>query len=111
MPVIMVMMMAFMIVVVVMGVGGDHASGGGAKELGEFGILLHCRRSTFTAHMAVETDNVIALGHHHMEIVTDHQDTAAMVLADRRNRFARHHLVSDRGLQGDFEHLARNQLT
>ena len=72
MPVIKVNMMAFMIVVVVMGVGGDHAGGGGAKELGKFGILLHRRRSALAAYMAVETNNVIALGHHHVKIVAHH---------------------------------------
>ena len=80
--VVLVMIVAVVIVIVVVRVGRDHACRGRPEELGELRVLLDLGGASLAADMAVEADDVIALRHHHMEIVADHEDAAAVLLPD-----------------------------
>ena len=97
-PVVMVVMMrraGFVVMIVVVGVGGDHAGGRGAEELGEFRILLHLLRPALAADMAIEADHMIAFGHHHVQVVAHHENAAAMGFANGGNQFVELHLTEE----------------
>jgi hypothetical protein len=95
MLVIMVVMMRFVVMIMVMGVGSDHAGGRGAEELGEFRVLLHALRSAFTADMAIQTDDMIAFGHDHMQVMAHHENAAAMAFANAGNQFIEFHFTEE----------------
>ena len=82
----MMMIVAFVIMVVVMRIGGDHARGGRPEKFGEFRVLLDFRRPTLAADMAIEADDMVALGHHQVEIMAHHQNAAAVALSHRRDQ-------------------------
>ena len=82
MMVVVMMIVAFVVMIVVMGIGGDHAGGGWPEQPCEFRVLLHLGGRPLAADMPVEADDMVALGHDHVKIVADHEDTAAMALAD-----------------------------
>jgi hypothetical protein len=91
MSVIVVMMvmatiMAFMVVIMVVCVGGDHARSGRTEELGEFRVLLNLGGPALAAHMAIEADDVVTLRHHHVKVMADHENAAAVALADIGNQ-------------------------
>ena len=99
------MIMAFVVMIVVMGVGGDHAGGGWPEQPREFRVLLHLGGRAFAADMPVEADHMVALGHDHVKIVADHEDTAAMTLADLGNEFVHTGFAHEiDGLHGFVEH-------
>ena len=79
--------MAFVIMVVIVGVGSDHARCGGAEKFGEFRVLLHDRGAALAADVGIEADHVVALRHHHVQIVAYHEDAAAMGFADGGDQF------------------------
>ena len=95
MGVVMGMAMALMVMVVVVGVGGDPARRRGAEELGEFRVLLDLDGAALAAHMAVEADDVVALRHHHVEVMADHEDAAAVLLPDVRNQLVHARLAQE----------------
>ena len=100
MPVIVVVMvmaaiMAFMVVIMVVGVGGDHARRRRSEELGELRVLLHLGGAALAAHMAIQADDVVALRHHHVQVMADHEDAAAMALADIGNQLVHARLAEE----------------
>src|SRR5262245_12630773 len=82
MMVVMVMSMTFMIMVVMMRIGSDQPARGRSKEPREFRVVLDAFGPALAANMRIEADHPVALVHHHVKIVADHQNAAAMLFAD-----------------------------
>ena len=79
--------------VVVVAVDRQRLGGTAAEQFQIFRALAdHLRRAT-AADMAVEADHRIGLGHHHMQVVGDQQDTAAGPVADRFDQIVKRNLA------------------
>ncbi len=92
---VVMMLMGFVVMIMVMGVGRDHAGRRGTKELGEFRILLDFLRPAFAADMAIEADDMIAFGHHHVQVMAHHENAAAMAFANAGNQFIEFHFTEE----------------
>jgi hypothetical protein len=96
MLVVMVMVvMGFMVMIVVMRIGRDHARGLGAEKLGKFRVLLHIFRPALTADMTIETDDVVAFSHYHVQVMAHHENAAAMGFANSGNQFVKFHFTNE----------------
>ena len=72
---VVVMAMGLVIMVVMMRIGGDDPClpPGRTIFFANSGSCWMLFRPAFAADMRVEADHPVAVGHHHVEIMTDHQ--------------------------------------
>jgi hypothetical protein len=86
MPAVVVVMPVVMIMIVVMLVKRQGPLGAKTKERAVFRRVGHHTRGAFAADMAIEADHPVGGGHHHMQIMADHQDRGAGVLPHSLNQ-------------------------
>jgi hypothetical protein len=66
-----------------------------AEEFLVFGAGDDRIRRAAAADMAVEADHRVGVGHHHMQIVRDHQDAAAGAIANLADEIVERHLAGE----------------
>ena len=71
-----------MFMVVAVFVEGQSISSLGSEQADIFRVLGHLVGLARAAHMAIEAYNVVGCSHHHMQIVGNHQHTAAALIPD-----------------------------
>ena len=89
-----------MTVVMMMGVNTDGVQMPPfAQHVAEGGVAGDCFRAAVAADVAVQAENVVACGHHQMQVVADHQDGgtfAALPVADGLVVVAERHRIDAR---------------
>ena len=69
------------VMIVLVAIEGERSLRAAAEQAAIFRVILHQNRRTLAADVAVQAHDPVGSAHHHMEVVTDHENGAIRVVA------------------------------